>query len=68
MLGREREQAPATAESRLCGNGQMGKGGRDRGRGRLCQVTSGLRDEIWKEHTPFELDGEHLYEAHDCET
>ena len=28
-------------------------------------MTSGLRDEVWIEHTSYELDGERLYELHD---
>ena len=28
-------------------------------------MTSGLRDEVWKEYNSFELDGERLYEVHD---
>ena len=42
-----------------------GRGGRDRSRGRLGYVTSVLRDEVWKEHTSYELDGECLYGVHD---
>ena len=44
----------------LCKNGQTGKWGRARGRGRLGYMTSGLRDEVWIGHTSYELDGERL--------
>ena len=62
VLGWEREQAQAAADFvKMVKRAR----GRDRGRGRLGNLTSGLRNAVWKEHTSYELQGERLYEVHD---